>query len=163
MNKAIFFDRDGVLVQSFSEDGKDDRGPRSIKELVVHSWCHESLREAKTRGFLLICLTNQPEIQRGLTSFDDQFEINEEVRFELELTGVYMCIHDNRDECSCRKPKPGMIYAAAYDHEINLSQSFLIGDRRKDVDAATNAGVTPFLIEKNSKVLLHAVRQICDI
>ena len=93
-------------------------------------------------------MTNQPDVARGTTSMEVVDAINERLRDELELDAVYVCTHDNTDGCSCRKPGPGMLLAAATDLDLDLASSWLVGDRWVDIGAAAAAGVRSVLLDR---------------
>lgn len=102
------------------------------------------LREA---GFALIVATNQPEVARGRLSRDAVEAIHDLLRRQLPLQAIRVCYHDDADGCECRKPKPGMLLAAAHDFGIDLAQSFMVGDRWRDVEAGRRAGCRTIFID----------------
>ncbi|WP_028874513.1 D-glycero-beta-D-manno-heptose 1,7-bisphosphate 7-phosphatase [Tepidiphilus margaritifer] len=143
---AVFLDRDGVL--------NEDRG-------YVHRWedfsflpgAIDALRRLQQQGYLLVVITNQSAVARGLCSEADVLALHERMRAFLreqgiELTGIYYCPHhpqgsvsDYAIACSCRKPEPGMILRAAQEHGIDLSRSLLVGDKLSDLEAGRAAGI----------------------
>jgi D-glycero-D-manno-heptose 1,7-bisphosphate phosphatase len=142
---AVFLDRDGVLNRSFGPPGKP-APPRSVAEITIEDGVEEACALLRDAGFLLIVVTNQPDVARGTLDQHDARAINEHVKNALALDDVYACYHDNADGCECRKPKPGMILRAAADHSIALDASFLVGDRYGDIKAGASARVTPILV-----------------
>jgi D-glycero-D-manno-heptose 1,7-bisphosphate phosphatase len=145
-NKAIFLDRDGVLNQSIIIDGKP-YPPNSLNELIIPTDVLDALNKLKLAGFLLICVTNQPDVARNKSSKSSINEINEYLKKHLGLDEILVCFHDDQDNCLCRKPKPGLIIQACENFNIDLAQSFMIGDRWRDIDAGHNAGCKTILIQ----------------
>jgi D-glycero-D-manno-heptose 1,7-bisphosphate phosphatase len=144
--RAVFLDRDGVLNRAFVRDGKP-RPPSNLEELSVLPGVPEMLAALKEAGFLLIVATNQPDVARGTQTRAVVEAINDALRAALPLDEIYVCYHDDADNCDCRKPRPGLLLRAAARYNINLSSSFLIGDRWKDVEAGRRAGCATVLIE----------------
>jgi D-glycero-D-manno-heptose 1,7-bisphosphate phosphatase len=136
--RAVFLDRDGVLNEAIVREGKP-YPPENAAALKVVAGARESLEALKAAGYLLIVLTNQPDVARGTQSREEVNAIHDRLRAELPLDAVYACCHDG-DACDCRKPKPGLLLNAAADLGIDLSRSFIIGDRWRDVDAGARAG-----------------------
>ena len=144
---AFFLDRDGVLNESVIKNGKP-YPPDSIEELIVPKNLKKNLKNLKNLDFKLIMVTNQPDVARGTRKKIDVDNINNYLKNYLKLDDVYCCYHDDSDNCNCRKPKDGMIKMAKKKWNINLSNSFLVGDRWKDIKCGINAGVKTFLLEK---------------
>ena len=92
-------------------------------------------------------VTNQPDVARGTASRKSIHGINERLRTELDLDAVLTCFHDEADACICRKPKSGLLLRAAQDFAINLSSSYMVGDRWRDIEAGRRAGCKTFLID----------------
>lgn len=147
LRPAVFLDRDGVLNEPWL-DGDVARGPRSPGQLVLVRGAAEEMRRLREARFFLVAVTNQPDVAAGLVSRATADEINARVAAELGLDAVYMCPHDGAARCSCRKPKPGMLLAAARDHHLDLARSWLIGDRWVDVMAGRAADVRSLLLER---------------
>jgi D-glycero-D-manno-heptose 1,7-bisphosphate phosphatase len=138
-HKAIFLDRDGVINQAIIKNGKP-YPPSSISELKIIAGVQEALQDLRVAGFLLILVTNQPDVARGTTDKATIEAINNALMSQLPLDDVFVCYHDNRDRCNCRKPLPGLILQAAAKYDINLAASFMVGDRWQDIEAGKNAG-----------------------
>jgi D-glycero-D-manno-heptose 1,7-bisphosphate phosphatase len=143
--KAVFLDRDGVLNQADIRKGKP-YPPDSIDDVIIPEGVVEGLAKLKLAGYLLVMVTNQPDVARGKTTKETVDEINSYLRQKLGLDDVYCCYHDSKDRCSCRKPKPGMILVAKEKWDIDLSRSFMVGDRWRDIETGNNAGVKTILI-----------------
>ena len=142
---AVFLDRDGVLNWAIVRDGKP-YPPASVDELEIVPDAARALARLRAAGYLLIVATNQPDVGRGTTNLAVVEGINDRLRASLPLDAVAMCTHDNADRCPCRKPKPGMLLQAAEEFDIDLSRSYMIGDRWRDVDAGKAAGCRTALI-----------------
>jgi len=146
--RAIFLDRDGVLVR--------DVGPlTSAADIVLTPGVAGALRELRQAGFLLLVVSNQTVVARGLLDEDAVNGLQEQVQTRIlaeggpRLDGFYFCPHhpqatraELRRDCACRKPAPGLLLQAAAEHGVSLPSSFMIGDRASDVLAGLRAGCT---------------------
>jgi len=128
------------------KDGKP-YPPASLTELQVLPEAPAALRTLHAAGFLLIGVTNQPDVTRGAQSREIVEAINATLLVALPLVEILVCYHDDRDGCSCRKPQPGLLLQAATRYDIQLSDSFLIGDRWRDVEAGQRAGCKTVLLD----------------
>lgn len=145
MRKAVFLDRDGVLTRCFVRDGTP-HPPDTVEELEILPGVIEGCAKLKDAGYLLICVTNQPDVARGAQKREVVEAMNDHLRETLALDAVYVCYHDNADNCQCRKPRPGMLITAAEKFGIDLAGSYMIGDRWRDVEAGARAGcITVFV------------------
>jgi transaldolase len=130
--RAVFLDRDGVLNDAaFELLPGAEAGCRAL---------HEA-------GYLLLVVTNQPEVARGRLSEGAVSAVNDRLRQLLPLDAVYVCPHDDPDGCDCRKPLPGLLLRAAREWQVDLAASFMVGDRWKDVDAGVSAGVASVFVD----------------
>ena len=137
-HRAVFLDRDGVLNAAIVINGKP-YPPTSVSELLIPSGVLSALTQLKKAGFLLIGATNQPDVARGTVSRSWVDTINDMLMAELPLDDLRVCFHDDAERCACRKPAPGLLLTAAIDHNINLNNSYMIGDRWKDIEAGQRA------------------------
>ena len=144
--KTVFLDRDGVLNRAIVRNGKP-HPPSSLKELEILPGVPEALGALKEAGYRLIVVTNQPDVARGAQTRETVEAINAALVAALPLDDVFVCYHDDRDKCDCRKPQPGLVLQAAAKYEIDLAASFMIGDRWKDIEAGRRAGCTTILID----------------
>lgn len=156
--RAIFFDRDGVLNYR-----KVDGYITSPGELHLIPDAGPALLKARELGYVVIVVTNQRGIARGLMSLEDLALVHAHLKDELsriwgvELDGIYFCPHDRGEGCSCRKPSPGMLLEAAKEHNLDLSLSWMIGDAPSDITAGSKAGCrTAFVGEENRSADLSA-------
>lgn len=139
IRQAVFLDRDGVLNRALVRNGKP-YPPASLVELEVPAGTAEGLLELAQEGFLLLVVTNQPDVGRGTQLRSAVEAMHSALREVLPLDGFYVCYHDDMDACDCRKPKPGLLLTAAGEHGISMSASYMIGDRWRDVEAGQRAG-----------------------
>ena len=146
MNKAIFLDRDGVINKVNLVAGKP-YPPKDISELILLPKVDEALQLLKDAGYLLIVITNQPDVARGKMKIETVEVINQFLKNLLPINDIFTCYHDDIENCNCRKPKPGNILKAANQYNINIQNSFMIGDRWRDVEAGISAGCKTFYID----------------
>jgi D-glycero-D-manno-heptose 1,7-bisphosphate phosphatase len=146
--KAVFLDRDGVLNEALVCDGKP-HPPAHSAEMRIYPEAAGALAKLKAAGYVLIVVTNQPDVARGTQALQAIEEMAAHMRAALPLDDVIVCTHDDRDHCTCRKPKPGMILDGAARHGVDLAASFMVGDRWRDIDAGANAGVRTVLIDRH--------------
>lgn len=137
--RAVFFDRDGVLNQAIIRNAKP-YPPAHLAEVIIPEDANAALNALKSAGFLLIGATNQPDVARGTASKQTVETINHYLLTQLPLNEIRVCFHDSKDQCLCRKPLPGLLTQAAVAHHIDLARSVMIGDRWKDIDAGKGAG-----------------------
>jgi len=146
MSRAIFLDRDGVVNRVILKNGKPF-SPRTVEEFALSEGIADFIVESRKAGFLNIIFTNQPDIARGLMDSKTLQAMHDFVRNNLVVDDIFICTHDNADDCLCRKPKPGMLTDAAGKWKIDLGGSFVIGDQWKDMDAGKIAGCTTILLD----------------
>jgi len=144
--KAVFLDRDGVINQGIVRDGKP-YPPKNLKSLKIILGVNDSLQSLILNGWKIIVVTNQPDVARGFTFHKKVEKINNYIKHILPITEVFTCYHDDHDSCDCRKPKPGLLISAAKKYKINLNNSYMIGDRWKDIEAGNRAGCKTFFID----------------
>jgi D-glycero-D-manno-heptose 1,7-bisphosphate phosphatase len=144
--KAIFMDRDGVINKVLLNNGHPF-SPRKLDEFELLPNVKEVLNSFKEMGFINIIVTNQPDIARGLMKIEELNSMHTLIKKRLPIDDIYVCTHDDSDNCSCRKPKPGMLLDAAKKWGIDLNRSFLIGDTWKDMEAGKAAGCKTILID----------------
>jgi D-glycero-D-manno-heptose 1,7-bisphosphate phosphatase len=147
VRRAVFLDRDGVLNHSPLANGKPV-SPRGLDDLEILPGVKEACERLLAGGFMLIVVTNQPEIARGTLKRETVDAINERLRQELPLDEIVICPHDDADNCACRKPKPGMPLDAARRHDLDIASSYLVGDRWRDIGAGRAAGVTTVFVDR---------------
>jgi len=137
--RAVFLDRDGVLNRALIREGKP-YPPRTMEELEILPGVEEALLKLRAAEYLLIVVTNQPDVARGTTPRAEVEAFNDWLAKRLPLDEFRVCFHDDREECSCRKPKPGLLLEAAAELGLDLNASWMVGDRWRDVEAGQRAG-----------------------
>ena len=146
MRRAVFLDRDGVLNRIAWLAGVP-QSPRTVADFEILPGVSKACRLLSAAGFLLIVVTNQPEIARGSLASTQMRAMHDRLRRNLpDLHDIRICPHDDADGCVCRKPRPGMLLDAARDWKLDLSASFMIGDRDKDLLAGRQAGCRVILV-----------------
>ena len=157
---AIFLDRDGVVNQERKDYVK------SISEFKIFESVPSAINLLKKNGFLIILVTNQSAINRGLITTDILNEIHDYLqdylsKYNATIDAIYFCPHKPDENCDCRKPKPGLILKAAKELDIDLTQSWFIGDSQSDIDAAKIVGCKSFLVDEKRN-LNEAVQEILN-
>ena len=159
LSRAVFFDRDGVLTRERHDYVK------TPEELEILPGIETSLREVQKRGFRIVIITNQSVVGRGLTTHYEMSRIHDKLRAELarlgcEIDGIYYCPHRPDEGCDCRKPAPGLILKAAKELGIDIAESWMIGDKEMDLEAARRAGCHGIRVPTNGNGLVEAVHTI---
>jgi D-glycero-D-manno-heptose 1,7-bisphosphate phosphatase len=149
-NKAVFLDRDGTI-------NKDVGYPASFSAIEIYSYSFDAVRKLNEAGFLTVIVTNQSGIGRGLILEKNLQKIHEKMRalfaqHNAYFDGIYYCPHylfspnpKYKDDCQCRKPNPGMAHQAAADLGIDISQSYMVGDKVEDILFGLNIQAKPIL------------------
>lgn len=146
MQRAVFLDRDGVINKAVVREGKP-YPPASLSEVEVLPGVKAALERLREAGYLLIVVTNQPDVARGTASKESVEEINAVLSAILPIDEFRTCYHDSSDQCDCRKPNPGALLLAAKAHGIDMRHSFMVGDRWRDVEAGQSAGCKTCFID----------------
>lgn len=166
MRRAVFLDRDGVINCAIVRDGKP-YPPASLAALKILPGVADAMQFLHEAGWLLIVVTNQPDVARGITTYSEVEAINRYLQQSLPIDEFRTCYHQDSDGCSCRKPLPGALLDAASVHGINLSLSYMVGDRWRDIDAGNLAGCKTIFIdygytERRPKVYNHIVQNMYE-
>lgn len=145
LHPAIFLDRDGVIIENRADHVKSIAAVQFIPGALA------ALAALAASDRRVVIVTNQAVVGRGLITLAEAEAINHYVRRQIEtaggrVDGLYLCPHHPDEGCACRKPRPGMLLAAAQALEIDLAQSVLIGDALTDVQAAQAAGAQALLV-----------------
>jgi D-glycero-D-manno-heptose 1,7-bisphosphate phosphatase len=164
VNRAVFLDRDGVITRAHIRNGRP-YAARARADAAIVPGVADALDRLHRAGLLLIVVTNQPDVARGRLSRSEVEAIHAGLRAELPLDDIHVCYHDDADECACRKPAPGMLYAAAVAHDIALPRSYLVGDRWRDIAAGRRAGCQTILVESghDEPVLVEPDARVADL
>ena len=148
---AVFLDRDGTINQ-------DTGYLTRPEELILYPWAADAIKQINRSGFATVVITNQGGVAHGLCSEKAIRAINDKMIDDLAQLGarvdaVYYCPHHPKGSeelygivCECRKPQPGMLRQAAEEHGLALEESYVIGDKASDIEAALNVGATPALV-----------------
>ena len=147
MRGGVFLDRDGVINKVVMRNGRPF-SPRTINEFEWTDGVKEYIERLKEHEFLIIVVTNQPDIARGKMSRESLDGMTEMIYSAMPVDAIWICPHDDADGCSCRKPKPGMLLEAAKRWSIDCSRSFIIGDSWKDMEAGRAAGCTTIILDR---------------
>ncbi|MFL5044446.1 MAG: D-glycero-alpha-D-manno-heptose-1,7-bisphosphate 7-phosphatase [Xanthobacteraceae bacterium] len=157
---AVFLDRDGVLVRAEVRDGKS-YAVRRLENFRLLPGASEAVRALRDHGFLTVVVTNQPDIGNGLVAAEVVAAMHDILRKKLPLDSIELCPHRQADNCGCRKPKTGMLTAAAARFSIDFSASFLVGDRCSDIVAGRSVGCYTLFVDRGydrcTDVKPHAV------
>jgi len=158
--KTIFIDRDGVINKERNDYVK------STSELEIFPNVAKNIKLLKDAGFLVVVITNQSTINRGLVTHETINQIHESIQIFLKkngthVDGFYYCPHKPDENCNCRKPKPGLLQQAISDLNIDLNLTWMIGDNDSDIEAATSIGCKAVKIGRNYS-LDNAVENILN-
>lgn len=155
LRRAVFLDRDGVINRAVLRDGRPFP-PTKLAEFEILDGVSEGCRRLKKAGFLLIVITNQPDVGRGEQKREVVEAMHARMRTLLPLDRIEVCYHSGQEHrCSRRKPAPGMITQAAADLHLDLTASFVIGDRWRDVDCGRAAGSMTIFIDNHYAEILR--------
>ena len=158
--KTVFVDRDGVINQERNDYVK------SISELEIYPNVAKNIKLLKDAGFLVIVITNQSAVNRGIITHEMINQIHNSIQDHLKkygtfLDGFYYCPHVPDENCNCRKPKPGLLQQAILELNIDLNSSWMIGDSDSDIEAADSIGCKAIKISDNFS-LDNAVQKILN-
>lgn len=152
MNKAVFLDRDGVINR------KRDDYVKNTSELVILPDASKAIKLLNENNYLVIIITNQSAINRGIITHGILAEIHELMKKEIgkygaHIDAIYYCPHKPDENCSCRKPKTGLIEKAISDYSISIDFSWLVGDSESDTLAAAKIGIKAIQMEQDTSLL----------
>lgn len=147
IQRAVFLDRDGVLTREKSYVAE-------LEQLEIFFYAAECIAKIKEKGYLTIVVTNQSGIARGFFSEEELIKMNRLLIEQIGIDAVYYCPHYEQGiipkytkKCNCRKPQTGMIEFACKDYDIDLTKSYMVGDRASDILTGQRAGVKTVLVE----------------
>jgi len=144
---AVFLDRDGVLNRAVVRNGKP-YPPQTLAEFEILPGVEAATRRLKEEGLTLVLATNQPDVSKGIQSRETVDAMHDLLRSRVPLDALKVCWCVEDPSCDCYKPKPGMLLEAAAELDIDLSRSFMVGDRWRDVGAGRNAGCFTIFIDR---------------
>ena len=146
MKRAVFLDRDGVINRAVVRGGKP-YPPASLEEFELLPGAAAAAASLRAAGFLVVVVTNQPDVATGVQRRDVVEAMHERLRAGGLCDDIKACYHTDADGCECRKPRPGMLLEAARQWQIDLPSSFMVGDRWRDVAAGKAAGCITYFID----------------
>lgn len=144
---AVFLDRDGVLSRSLVRNGRPF-APITLEEFEILPDAVEATTQLHQAGFLLVVATNQPDVGNGTVPREVVEGMHEQLRRMLPIDDIQVCYSTQAEESLRRKPRPGMLLDAANALQIDLSRSFMVGDRWSDIEAGRAAGCRTILIQR---------------
>ncbi len=157
--KAVFFDRDGVLNHLIRRD-ESCYSPQKFKDFRLIDETKEVINRVRKMGYLAIVVSNQPDISRGKLKQSELDKMTDVLFEKLNVDDVFYCTHDNKNDTGCRKPAPGLFYMAQKKYNIDFNKSFMIGDTWKDVEAAKKTGISMILLRKDYNKELIVVNDV---
>ena len=146
MKRAVFLDRDGIINRAIVRGGKP-YPPATLEEFEFLPGAVRAIHALRKAWFLIIVVTNQPDVATGAQRREVVEAMHDKLRAAGLCDDIKACYHTDADGCDCRKPKPGMLIDAAREWQIDLSRSFMVGDRWRDVAAGKAAGCYTFFID----------------
>jgi len=157
MNKAVFLDRDGVINKNLFDENSGIKSPTKPQEFVFLPRVIQAIKIFKKIGLKIVIVSNQPGVAFGNIKDSLLDKITKKMRARLDIDGVYYCRHhpDYNGECECRKPKDGLLKTAANELNLDIGQSYMVGDNLSDIEAGKNCKKT-FLLAFN----FNTIRQI---
>ena len=148
LNKAVFLDRDGVLVKSIIKNRKG-YAPRKLKDFKVYKDSSASVEKLNSLGFKIFVVTNQPDVRKKKISKRTLSKMHKILKKKVNIKKIYTCVHSLNEKCSCRKPMTGMLLKAAKTYKINLKKSYMVGDRESDILCGEKVGCKTIFINRN--------------
>ena len=152
MKRAVFIDRDGVINKTDIRNGLP-YAPTAFNDLEILPGVKESIIKLKKLNFICIVATNQPDVLRKKVKMEEVIKMHDYIKKEIDVDDILTCFHDDSDKCKCRKPKPGLLLDGSRKWNINLKESYMIGDRWKDISAGVSAGCKTIFINNKYKEL----------
>lgn len=146
MVSAVFLDRDGVINANIERDGRPV-APTSLEQFHLLPGVPEAVQKLKSAGFLIVVVTNQPDVRTGRTPLAVVEAMHAEIRKQMPVDAIKACYHVDADGCNCRKPKPGLIVDAAREFGVDLASSYVVGDRWRDTAAGKAAGCLTVFVD----------------
>ena len=146
MKKSVFLDRDGVINKAYIKNGLPV-SPNSLNELEILPGVRESIIKLKKLNFVCLVVTNQPDVSRKKIDKNSVIQMNNFLKNEIALDDIFVCYHDDSDNCNCRKPKPGLLLQAGKKWDVDFKKSFMIGDRWRDIQAGEKVGCKTIFLD----------------
>jgi len=162
MKPGVFLDRDGVLVKPVMRRGAPC-APLRREDFFLLPGGAGAVEKLRAAGYIVVVITNQPEVSRGTLSPALLEEFHRRLRERVPVDDILACCHQDEDLCQCRKPRPGLIREAARRHSIDLAHSYLVGDTERDLGAARAAVLPCLLVDAPYNQALQPDRRVTDI
>ena len=160
--RAVFLDRDGVLVDTFVRDNQA-HAALTLEDFHVCAESRPQVARLRAAGLLPIVFTNQPEVAHGALDATTLERMHARLRAELSVADIFVCPHDDGADCACRKPRPGMLHAAAAKWGLDLAACLVVGDRWRDIEAGRRAGCYTVLLERPYSGCDNADRRVASL
>ena len=148
VKKCIFLDRDGVINRTKIVKGKS-YAPLKFSKFIFLPRVINSINILKKKNFLVILITNQPDISKGTLSLMDLKKMNSKIYKNLKIDDIYICTHLKERNCNCRKPKTGLFKKAIKKYSIDTDSSYMIGDRKIDIEVGKKLKLKTIFIDKD--------------
>jgi D-glycero-D-manno-heptose 1,7-bisphosphate phosphatase len=169
VRRAVFLDRDGVLNEPVVRAGKP-YAPATLQDFRIYPEAPAACQRLRDAGYLLIVVTNQPDVARGTQRQEVIEGLHTALRAAVPLDDVLCCLHDDADRCACRKPAPGLLIIGARQWNVDLGASVMVGDRWRDVEAGRSAGCATVFIDRGydealrgpPTVTVHSIAEAAD-
>lgn len=147
MGRAVFLDRDGVVNRTEVRGGRPF-APTRIEDFEIIAGVPEAVERLKQAGYMVFIATNQPDLETGLQTAESLAAIHAKLRAEVAVDDIFVCPHTDKANCDCRKPKPGLLLTAAERYGVTLAESWMIGDRWRDIEAGAAVGCKTVFVDR---------------
>ena len=143
---AVFLDRDGVINRAVVKNGKP-HPPNLVSDFQFLPGVREATESLSSKGFKLIIVTNQPDVSTGAQKLEVIELMHNLILETIHIDSIRVCYHVDMDNCLCRKPKPGMLLDAMKEFSLDLPNSYMVGDRWRDIEAGNKANCKTILLD----------------
>ncbi|HEY9731610.1 MAG TPA: HAD-IIIA family hydrolase [Drouetiella sp.] len=147
MLKTVFLDRDGIINEIVMREGIVS-SPRTVEEFTIRPDFIEFYNRLNSSSLRLFVVSNQPDVSRGAIDKTELAKIVDVMNARFKFTEILHCIHDDSDQCNCRKPKPGMISGFLQNYGLSADEAIIIGDSYKDILAGKAAGIQTVYLQQ---------------
>jgi len=146
MVKAIFLDRDGIVNKAIVEKGLP-YSPTRLGDIFLTDGIKDLIKKWHDEEYIVIVVTNQPDVANHIITKNKVDKINNYLKSIALFDDIFTCYHNGKDDCDCKKPKTGLFLQAKEKYDIDFSQSYVIGDRWKDIEAGKNIGCKTIFVD----------------
>lgn len=144
--RAVFLDRDGIINKAIVTNGHP-YPPLRIKDVYLTEGIKKLIEMWHNENYLVIVITNQPDISSHIITENKVNKINSYLKSLIWFDDIFLCPHSDKDNCNCRKPKTGLLEEAKKKYHIDFSKSYMVGDRKKDIEAGKNVGCKTIFVD----------------